>query len=484
MTLLGTITAWRARATSGPRAEDQRTLGGDPVRRLMLVSLVLACLAIALVIIAVANGPQISITDEPVHAGYLYDIAHFNIPYKGELTPKEIRYEWYCHDLYASTGSPVCTGFNASTFQTTSQIYTFGDPPVYYFVTGILDRVISPVIPGTHNFITVGRDLGAMWLFAAMLVLYLAARRFRISWPYALGAAALLPLCPGVLASTSQITSDAPAALCGALALYVLARILVDKRMGLIAPLLATAFATGTKVLNGLPMLVVGGVTFFLALGILYRERHNRPAWLSAVRPLAISVAVAAGFGLVYFGWSKFQDGRGVADWVNPNVVNGAALTGSKAGDLLSNTFGTFTNLTTAYWLPSSINGETVSIWATLLCAVLVGAPLMVMTASRARTWGWMLGAATFLGIASVALVVEAQVFMDNNEYFLDISGRYALTFLPWAIICLAVVAGRRRLLKSSFAFISLGLIVILLAETQLLTLGPALVGNAKYLVG
>jgi cytochrome bd-type quinol oxidase subunit 2 len=106
------------------------------------------------------------------------------------------------------------------------------------------------------------------------------------------------------------------------------------------------------------------------------------------------------------------------------------------------------------------------------------------MTASRARTWGWMLGAATFLGIASVALVVEAQVFMDNNEYFLDISGRYALTFLPWAIICLAVVAGRRKLLKSSFAFVSLGLIVILLAETQLLTLGPALVGNAKYLVG
>jgi cytochrome bd-type quinol oxidase subunit 2 len=125
-----------------------------------------------------------------------------------------------------------------------------------------------------------------------------------------------------------------------------------------------------------------------------------------------------------------------------------------------------------------------VSIWATLLCAVLVGAPLMVMTASRARSWGWILGVATFAGLASVTFVVQAQVYLDNHEYFLDVSGRYALGFLPWAIICLAVVAGRRRLLRSSFAFISLGLLVMLLAETQLLTLGPALVGNSKYLVG
>jgi hypothetical protein len=499
MTLLGSISTWRARIP-GPRdagdsdaarsaavaalAGGRRTLGGEPVRRLMLVSLVLACLAIVLVMVGVANGPQMSITDEPVHAGYLYDVAHFEIPFKGELTPKEIRYEWYCHNLQATTGSAVCTGFDAATFQTTSQLYTFGDPPVYYVITGILDRVISPVIPGTHNFITVGRDLGAMWLFAAMLVLYLAARKFRIGWPYALVAAALLPLCPGVLASTSQITSDAPAALCGAIALYVLARVLMDKRMGLFVPFLATLFTVGTKVLNGLPMLVVGGVTFILAIGILYRERRDRTAWRAAVRPLGVSLAIAAAFGLVFLGWSRFQSGRGVANWVNPNLANGNALTGSKAGDLLSNTFGMFTNLTTNYYLPDSINGESVSIWATLLCVVLVSAPIAVMTASRASTWGWALGVGTLVGITSVTLAVEAQVYLENHEYFLNVSGRYALSFLPWAIICLAVVACRRRLLKSSYAFVSVGFLVLLLAETHLLTLGPALVGNAKYLVG
>ncbi|HET9171202.1 MAG TPA: hypothetical protein VFN97_17315 [Actinospica sp.] len=482
MTVSETFSAWRTKsAETRGAAAGQRTLAGEPLRRLLLVSFGLACLAITLVIIAVANGPQISITDEPVHAAYLYDASHLQIPAKGDLTPREIRYEWYCHNLQADTGSSVCTGYDNSTFQTTSQIYTFGDPPVYYLVTGLLVRVISPVIPGTHNFITVGRDLGAMWLFAAMIVLYLAARRFRIGWPYALAAAALLPLCPGVLASTSQITSDAPAALCGALALYVLARILVDRRMGLVAPILATLFATGTKVLNGMPMLIVGGVTFFLALGVLYRDRRD---WRSAVRPLAISAAIVATFGAVFLGWSRFQDGRGVANWVNPNAVNGSPLTGSKAGDLLSNLFGTFSNLTTAYWLPDSINGESVSIWATLLCVVLVGAPLMVVVASRARSWGWVLGVGTFAGIALVVPAVEAQVYLANHQFFLNVAPRYALTFLPWAIICLAVVAYRRRLLRSTFLFVSLGVLVLLLAETQVLTLGPALVGNAKYLVG
>ena len=467
--------SWRSRLLG----KGQAAAVGEPLRRLILVSIGLIVIAITLVTIAVARGPQISITDEPAHAGYMYMLVHGQIPAKGSLLPEEIRYEWYCHDQQAATGSAVCTGFNNATFETGQQVYTFGDPPVYYFITGWLDMAVSPLIPGTHNFITVGRDLGALWLFAAMIVLYLAARRFRLAPPYAFAAAALLPLCPGVLASTSQITSDAPSALCGAIALYVLARIIVDKRMGLVLPLLATAFATGTKVLSGMPLLVVGGVTLFLGAAALYRRDRR-----AAIRPLLVTASIGLGFALTYGGWTVFQNHRGAAGWVNPNLGSGASLTGSPAGDLLSNLFGTFQNLTTAYWLPSTINGETVVIWATLLCVILVAAPLMLMTASRSRSWGWILGIGTFLGITAVSIAVETQVFVTNDQYFVNVSSRYALTFLPWAILCLAVVAGRRRLLKSSYTLVSLGLLVMLLAETGLFTLGPALASHASYLVG
>jgi hypothetical protein len=475
---------WRSRLSGFRDSVSGRSRGGalgeEPFRRLVLVALALMSIAITLVFIAVARAPEMSITDEPAHAGYLYDIAHGHVPAQGSLVPSEIRYEWYCHDQAASTGSSVCTGFDKSNFQTSAQVYTFGDPPVYYIVTGLLVRAISPLVPGTHNFITVGRDLGALWLFAAMIVLYLAARRMRVSWPYALAAGALLPLCPGILAATTETTSDAPAALCGALALYAFARLAVHRRMGLLIPFLFTVFATGTKVLNGMPMLVVGGVALVLAAEELRRARK----WQPALRPFLVAVVIGFGFLLTDFGWSKFQAGRGDPNWVNPNAANGLPLTGSKAGDFLSNLFGTFQHLTTSYYLQPEINGETLVIWATLLCVLLGAAPLVVMAVSRSWSWGWLLGLGTFVGICAVVFAVQAQMFMENDQYFQIVSARYALSFLPWVIVCLAVVAYRRRLRRTSYLVVSLGLLTVLLAETGVLTLGPALVSHSSFLIG
>ena len=452
---------------------------GRPSRRFLLVALCLAVIAIVMVFVAVARAPQMSITDEPAHAGYLYDIAYGHIPAKGSLLPAEIRYEVYCHNLAGSTGSTACTGYNRSVYDAGQQVYTFGDPPVYYAITGFLDRLISPVIPGTHNFITVGRSIGAAWLFAAMLTLYGAMRKFRVNWPYAFAAAALVPLCPGVLASTSEITSDAPAALCGALGVYMLARIIVEKKFGFVLPLIVTLFTTGTKVLNGMPMVVVGATTFFMAVAALRRRERSE-----AVRLLLITLATGFAFVLVFASWSVFQDHRGVANWVNPNLADGVPLTGSPAGDFLSSTFGIFGHLTTTYWLQPQINGETVLIWATLLCVLFVGAPLMVMMVGRSRSEGWILGLGTFLGITAVTFVVQAQTYQANDEYFVSVTPRYALAFLPWTIACLAYVASRRRMRFSTVTLVSVGLGVMLLAEAGLFNLGPALTETGTFLVG
>ena len=106
------------------------------------------------------------------------------------------------------------------------------------------------------------------------------------------------------------------------------------------------------------------------------------------------------------------------------------------------------------------------------------------MAVSRAGTSGWVLGLATFGGISAVALVVEAQVFLANRQFFAVVAGRYALSFLPWAIACLAVVATRRRLLRSGTTLVAIGLTVLLLSESGLFTLGPALSSHTPFLVG
>jgi 4-amino-4-deoxy-L-arabinose transferase-like glycosyltransferase len=458
------------------RLRDDGT--GDPPYRLWRLVLLFAAISAAVVGLAVARGTQISITDEPAHADYAYAIAHGSVPAKGDLITDEIRYEWYCHDLRAATPQASCDAYPAS-FQAGAQDYTFGDPPVYYLVTGPVARLLDALVPGGHHFVTFARIIGAVWLFAAILVFYLALREFRVGWRYAALGALLLPLCPGMIASSSQITSDAPAALCGAAALWLLARITVGQRTGWVLPFVLTALATGTKILNGMPMLVVGAVTAVLAV-----QAARRRDWLSAGRQARVGAAVGAGFVGTYLGWLWFQSGRGQDGWSNPNAVDALDPTGSKAGDLLSNLFGTFEHLTTNYWLSDSINGETVVIWATLLGVLLVAAPLCVMTLSRSGSWSWVLGVATFGGISAVALVVEAQVYLTSHQFFAVVAGRYALSFLPWAIACLAVVATRRRMLRSGTALVAVGLTVLLLSESGLFTLGPALSSHTPFLVG
>ncbi|MBR7836242.1 glycosyltransferase family 39 protein [Actinospica durhamensis] len=461
-----------------PDAHGGRTIAGEPLRRFLLVALGLAAVAMTMVFIAVARAPQLSITDEGPHADYAYRASTLQMPAKGTLIAPEIRYEWYCHDLSGTTGKSDCTGYTSS-FKAGQQDYTFDDPPLYYTTTGLLARAISVVVPGSHHFITIGRAIGAIWLFLAMMVFYLALRRFRAAWQYAAAGAVFLPLVPGVLASCTQITSDAPAALCGAAALYVLARYLIDKKTGWVLPLVVTVLSSATKTLNGMPILIVAAVLGFVAI-VAARKRD----WTAVRRAALVAGVIVASFGAVYLAWTHWQAGRGVANWVNPNKANGQALTGSKAGDMLSNLFNTFQHLATMYQLQPQINGETVVIWATLLTVLFCAAPLMLMTASKSYSWGWLLGLATFVGVSAIAIVVELQVFAANHEYFVMVSARYALAFIPWVVACLAVVASRRRLLRTSTGFVAIGFAVMILAELGLFTLGPALISNTTLLVG
>lgn len=461
-----------------PAERTERTVAGEPARRLLLVALGLLAIAVTMVFIAVARAPQLSITDEGPHADYAYRASTLHMPGKGTLIAPEIKYEWYCHDQAGTTGASSCSGYSSS-FKAGQQDYTFDDPPLYYTATGLIARAVSPILPGSHNFITAARAVGALWLFLAMMVFYLSLRRFRAAWQYAAAGAAFLPIVPGVLASTTQVTSDAPAALSGALALLVLGRYLIDKKTGWVLPMLATVFAGGTKTLNGMPMLIDAAVLGFVAI-VAARKRD----WTGAKRAVLVASVIFASFCAVYLVWTHWQAGRGVPNWVNPNKANGQPLNGSKAGDMLSNLFNTFQHLATMYQLQPQINGETVVIWATLLTVLFCAAPFMLMTASRSYSWGWLLGLATFVGVSSVAIVVELQVFAANHEYFVMVSARYALAFIPWVVACLAVVASRRRLLRTSTGFVAVGFVVMLLAELGLFTLGPALISNTTLLVG
>lgn len=434
-----------------------RTILGEPIRRLSLVALGLFILAAALVLTSVHRAPELSPFDEWTHADYAYQISHGHVPAKGSVIAPEILREFSCHGLWTPASLPACGLRNPppSAYPGDGENYNFGHPPLYYAITGFITRAVDAVVPGEH-FITIARSVGALWVFAAAMVLYFALRRFGTTWQIALAAAVCLPLCPLVLHASSTVNNDAAAPLCGALALWLLARLLVQERTGWVLPVLLTLACTATKVLNGLPFIIVLAIMVVIGLA----KRHTE---VKASRQLLVSaVGMAIAFIVVYKGWAIFQSGRGLAHWVSPIAgVSDRPIRGLPFDELLSTSFAGL-NFVSSYYLPATINGEDVVIWNRLLAAILAAAPFVCLLVFSARTPRWLVGFAGLLGIVSYPLVVELQVYVENGTYFPSVVVRYGIAFVPWLLTAMALAADSRAWRRLSLVFAAVGTVVML----------------------
>lgn len=444
-------------------AEDRTIVLGEPARRLIAIGLGLLALVTLLVGLSVDRAPQLSPFDEWTHADYAYQVSHGHIPAKGSTLAPEILREFSCHGLWTPFNMPACGTKSPSPSQYPSrgEDYNWSHPPLYYAITGFITRGVDALIPGQH-FITIARLVGILWLFTAMMVLYFAVRMFGAAWQFALAAAAAIPLIPLVLHGGSTVNNDAAAPVCGALALWLLGWVLVRKHTGWVIPLVLTVAATATKVLNGLPFLVVLGT--FLVIGVV--RWHGGDA--TSGRRLVILTAVSVvGFVVVYKGWAAFQSGRGLANWVNPVAgTSDRATQGLPFDELLSTSF-TGLNFVANYFLPSSINGEKVLLWNRAIAAVASAAPFVALLAFRARTWQWLVGLTALLGVLAYPLVVEVQIHLDQHgRYFPSVVARYGIAFVPFLLAAMALAVDKRHLRKVSLGFVGIGAITMIFATS------------------
>lgn len=445
--------------TPAPDSGHQTEVLGEPARRLAVILLGLLALVATLSLTAGHRGREISLFDEATHADYAYQVAHGHLPARGSLLDPSIRREWSCRGSTVRV-MPPCTDEAAppAAFPSRGEDYNFGHPPVYYAITGVLVRLL----PG-DNFITAARNLGTLWLYAGMVVMFFALRRFGIRWQLATAGAALLPLCPGVLHASSAVTNDAPAVLGGALGLLLLARLLVEGRTGWLLPAILTAFICSTKALNALPLLALAGVATALAIA---QRRSEEPEGPRSRDLLVLAGAIGLSFLVVYGGWAVVQSGRGVSDWVNPVAgISSKPVVGSPLDELLSTSLGSF-GLVTGYYLQPQVSSEAVMIWARLVNVLLIAAPFMALVAYKRRSGSWLVGAATLTSLAVYPLLVELQVYLTSNSYFPTIIPRYGMALIPWVIACLALVAHRFHAVRLTTLTVASGALIMLLAVT------------------
>jgi hypothetical protein len=408
-------------------------------------------IAAAIVVTNVHRSPGMGVYDETTHADYAYRIAHGEIPAKGGVLAPEIRRESACHGKSINIEvMPACQGKvipPASAFAANGEDYNFEHPPVYYAITGGLARLSGVIVGGSGHFITLGRLVGIGWLASAMFVLYLALLVFRVPLLPAIAGGALLAAVPSVAYESSLITNDAAAALGGSIALCILAGALVDGRVRPIPLFIWAALVTGTKVINSLPFLAVGGLFAVIAL-VAWRRAHRERAKAFAKGAVAIAVGVLA----VYEGWSVYQSGRGVANWVNPIAhISGRPYRGLPFDEWASTLFSGFPPTTSDY-LPAVLSGQEMTVYLRILPIITGAAAIGLVVVFRRGEYQWQLGAALLAGLMAFPILVQVQVFLVARLYFPLIPARYGMSLVPWCIAAVAIIAAWRPFTRTFLA--------------------------------
>jgi hypothetical protein len=436
---------------NAPQADGVRgrVVWGDPLPRLLLVALVLLATAMAIVAPTALRVKGISLFDEPTHLDYAYELAHGHVPAAGSYISPAIRDEIVCRGPASRKVQLTQCGTPAPHYTTrtgNNQNYNFSHPPLYYGITGVLTRAGSVVWRGAH-FVSIARLLGIFWLFAGMFVSYLGLRKLNVNWLIAACGAELLAFTPAIFYLDSTVTNDAAAALCGGATIWLVGRIFVDRKLGLVVPFVLSALMAATKILNALPILALAVLLFVLAI------RERRTSGANAKRMGLLGAVSVAGTLAVYLVWTFSQNHRGDPNWVNPiKGISGRPLHGSPFDELFSTTF-SGANLLSYGYLPPQLTSDPMTIFLRLLGPLAAGCAVAVLALNRPLTARWMVAGAGALGALTFPLLVEIQVWISSNEYFPHVVLRYGVSLVPLLIASIAIAADDKKLKRTMVFF-------------------------------
>lgn len=446
---------------TGSRSREEPTelqppTGGVPLRISMLVLLLFAAFAGTINLISQIRDDRYSPLDENTHVAYAYDAGHLRFPYAGSVYSQAILDDWTCRgQTNLASALPACGAHTpAARFPLKGLQYNFFHPPLYYLVTGATALVIDRFVPGFH-FTFILRLLSAGWLVAAMWWLFHLLVSWRVRRGVAVCAGIGLACIPFIIHVARIGTNDAPAALCGVAAAFVLGRIVLRRNDGWILPAVLTAAASATKTLNGLPLIAVGTVLGVIGIRNYFGgDRRRGLAWLKI--GAAIGVAAAA----VYVVWLEIQNARGVAGYVSPirSPDPKTQFAGLPFDEWFRYEFDGF-DLAGEYFLHPFFYSLILAGWIVLFATVLSAACFVGITAFRTMSGPWLLSLSLLVGCLVYPLLVQVMRYSssDGKEYFPTYSNRYGLSLVPVAIIVLAIVVDQRRHLRRAWAVITLG---------------------------
>lgn len=386
------------------------------------------------------NGSY-SLFDEITHVSYAWSMSHGDLPARGDSDPAVILNDWSCSGQ-ENVPLPECnSGAKAEEYPNLGQQYNYFHPPLYYLVTGVLARGINGVFPAI-SFSHAARMLSIVWMVIGNIAFFLVLRTWNLKWKYRLSVVALVPFIPVFLNSGTAVTNDAPSLLCGAAALWVAGKILVE-RTSVYFPAIIIIFLCGnikgTLVFPFLAMaavLVLLGIYVYCHKDIDNGRRYFIHGWV---------IGLTALFSVAFFTF--IQNMRG-----DSSVQS--AVSGQNTDPPVGTPFGEFAK-TVMSWLNLADGGDNLrqgmenglgySIWLVVL-VLLIGSAAVVLYLQddgySEHTYLWIL---TLFGLFLYPTMVQVREYLNSGELFYDVSGRYGLAFLPLVLCCWGLVLQNRK---------------------------------------
>lgn len=398
--------------------------------------------------------------DEGTHISYAWSTSHGRIPAKGDTVEQPILDDWACSSQTNAELPPCGDAEDPTKFPAQGQQYNYIHPPLYYAITGFAARIIAH-IDHSVSFAQAARLMQIPWIILGLALTYRALRAWGIDRLYAYSAVAVIPFVPVFLNAGSAVTNDAPALACGALLTWSAARVFKQHRCDWLPAVMALLFC------------LMKGTFAFGFLGFAAMVFATSALWwyLGDVRLGRNGIISSCATGIVsllcIFGWSKFQNMRGVENWQNPNSVYRPKIEGSPVWEWMKTALsgldlGAFTSA------GRDMSDQPAFImWSALLTVVMIGAVGFLYFQHDGDVSHTMLLGTTVFSMLLYPTLVQIREYLSSGLMFSVVTVRYGMCLVPLVLCCWALALQNR---KSRIIAVSMPLIGICCGFASVLT--------------
>jgi hypothetical protein len=426
-----------------------------PAWRDWIAPIVLVIASLAVGIVHAPNHTSLSPVDELVYVDYFAKVGDEFAVHRGEELGDLARDTLDCEGQRSIVIEPLPDCLTDPVrpdldYPAAAVNYANVHTPLYFAITKV---VAQPLVWLGVDLIDAGRFVGAIWLAAASVFLYLALRRLKIPRLPAVGAGLLMIGSLPAYWYNTYLSPDATAYLSGALLLYLAIRALQESRgywMFVAGAVLVTIF----KFQNIAVVLALSLMLVLYAAYSAYASRTSRGAWVGATirsrEAITGVLAVVASFAFEV-AWTVYQSVTAL-DTAQP--VDSPAIT---ARALVRESFLFLTSLSSGVDSPDYLGTGSVVMYYGLMWVLIAGVVGLAVTA-RGTSLESPLAHASMIGVVVIGPLLVLILFVATGVYY-PIPARYGMSIIPVLLACAALLFSRTRL--GSLALTGVGVAVL-----------------------